>query len=117
MKTPFHVGRRVLLGMTVLCFLTAIAAAQSARPDVSDAIAALKQRKASVVSAVPEGGKLPQLIKLSPADAAALLVPTDGEDPCTVAKVVYFFQNIEGGLANTDCRLEDGSYADFYIFE
>src|SRR5687768_7624476 len=111
MKTPFRVGRRVLLGMTVLCFLTAIAAAQSARSDISDAIAALKQRKASLVSAAPEGGKLPQLIKLTPTDAAALLTPTDGEDPCTVAKYIYFFQTYETTLANTDCRLEDGSYA------
>lgn len=37
-------------------------------------------------------------------------------DPCETATQIAIGQTINGALNNTDCRLEDGSYADFYVF-
>src|ERR1035437_4608434 len=61
-------------------------------------------------------------ILLSPSDLADLskkqsstLSPAD--DPCTTAERISFGQTVTGELANTDCQLDDGSYADFYYFD
>lgn len=37
-------------------------------------------------------------------------------DPCSEAVQISIGQKIGGALDNTDCRLDDGTYADFYAF-
>lgn len=37
-------------------------------------------------------------------------------DPCDTAVPINFGQTVNGQLSNTDCRLDDGTYADFYTF-
>jgi hypothetical protein len=108
----------VFIGTAFLCLLSGSIAAQGTSPEITRAIETLRSRKSEAISNAERTKALP-LIKLSPADAAALLEPSADaeEDPCTIAKFIYFGQSIEGSLANTDCRLDDGSYADFYVFE
>ncbi|MEO6589673.1 MAG: FG-GAP-like repeat-containing protein [Pyrinomonadaceae bacterium] len=37
-------------------------------------------------------------------------------DPCNTALPIGYGQTVNGQLSNTDCRLDDNSYADFYVF-
>lgn len=39
-----------------------------------------------------------------------------GGDPCSTALIIDFGQTVNGSLAASDCRLDDNSYADFYVF-
>ncbi len=61
------------------------------------------------------------LTLLSPEDLSAVFTDATKDffslDPCMSAAAINFNQTINGVLSSTDCRLDDGSYADFYIFE
>ncbi|HMY75889.1 MAG TPA: NF038122 family metalloprotease, partial [Blastocatellia bacterium] len=39
-----------------------------------------------------------------------------GGDPCSTAQAITPGQTINGALAGSDCKLDDGSYVDFYTF-
>ena len=41
---------------------------------------------------------------------------TAAGDPCETAAPIAYGQTLNGQLSNTDCRLDDNSYADFYTF-
>jgi|GEM_PF-1113600 len=57
-------------------------------------------------------------ILIGPIDSVGLAnLQTSGGDPCDIAVPIAFGQSINAELSSTDCRLEDMSYADFYIFD
>src|SRR5947207_339542 len=41
---------------------------------------------------------------------------TSMQNPCDIVTPINFEQDVTGALATTDCRLNDGSYADIYSF-
>ena len=49
-------------------------------------------------------------------DIALLRDLAAGGDPCETATAIDIGQQIGGTLSDTDCQLEDGSFADFYTF-
>jgi len=51
--------------------------------------------------------------RLSPAERNTLLTP---QGACDTALPINFGQTLNGQLSSADCRLDDGSYADFYAF-
>jgi hypothetical protein len=51
--------------------------------------------------------------KLSPAEQKALEL---SDNPCNTVVSISFEQSVNGSLTSADCRLEDGSYGDFYSF-
>ncbi len=51
----------------------------------------------------------------------AIIAPSEQKelnlgDPCNTAAPITFGETVNGALSSTDCRLDDFSYADFYIF-
>jgi len=55
---------------------------------------------------------------ITPTELASLdLTNAAVDDPCNTAAPIYFAQQLTGQLANTDCRLDDNSYADIYMFD
>ena len=60
-------------------------------------------------------------VLLSPEDLSKISTDgmaelTNAGDPCETAAPIDIGQTIFGSLTNSDCQLDDGSYADFYIF-
>ena len=53
------------------------------------------------------------LSKFSAAEPAAL---SGSADPCDTAVPITVDQSVNGELTSADCRLDDGSYADFYSY-
>lgn len=53
------------------------------------------------------------LAGLSPAEMGSLFA---GGDPCETAAPIAFGATVNGSLTSSDCRLDDSSYADFYVF-
>ncbi|CAN5501119.1 hypothetical protein BH10ACI2_BH10ACI2_25760 [soil metagenome] len=51
----------------------------------------------------------------NPGDRPDKLSP--GVDPCETAPPIGFGETIRGSLSPSDCVLEDGTYADFYVFD
>jgi hypothetical protein len=56
------------------------------------------------------------LVQLSPEELSRLSGAANGADPCETATPVNIGQTIGQALNNTDCQLDDGSWADFYMF-
>jgi hypothetical protein len=54
-------------------------------------------------------------VLITPADLAGYSLGMFG-DPCDTAAPIAFGQMVNGALTNSDCQLDDGSYADFYFF-
>lgn len=48
--------------------------------------------------------------------AAEKEVFAEAGDPCETATQTNIGQTVNRALSNTDCRLDDGTYADFYVF-
>ena len=80
------------------------------------------------VKSITAGKQLSNLIRdKSSKDGFALITPSElsqidfsnaaVDDPCNTAVKIYFAQQLTGELTNTDCRLDDNSYADIYIFD
>ncbi len=60
-------------------------------------------------------------VLLTPKDLAQIFdeeqaILSNGADPCNTAVLISIGQTTGGALNDTDCRLNDGSYADFYAF-
>ncbi len=49
----------------------------------------------------------------SPAELEGILA---GGDPCETAAQIALGETVNGSLTSSDCRLDDSSYADFYVF-
>ena len=107
----------VLLFLTIASLLTSTTFAQEIKP-VGSAQKMLMKRLGEI--ARTKHFTQPFVI-LTPADLESLSAEEKSSltmfgNPCETATPIVFGQTINGGLANTDCRIEDGSYADFYTF-
>ena len=67
------------------------------------------QRKNTPFTLITPG----DISNLSPAEQKAL---QSSDNPCDTVVSISFEQSVSGSLTSTDCRLDDGSYADFYSF-
>lgn len=83
-----------------------------------------KTVKNILVDIVRTKNKNTPFIMETPQDLAKILLEKSSgtaeaasADPCDTASPIDIGQTIGNALNNTDCRLDDGSYADFYIFE
>ena len=83
------------------------AAEKSARQILSEIVRA-KGQSGSFTLITPE-----DLAKLSAGDLNTL---QRGGDPCDAATPIGINESVNGQLTSSDCLLEDGSYADFYMF-
>ena len=107
----------VLLFLTLSFLLTPTAFAQQIKSD-NTAKQTLTKRLWEIARA--KNSAQPFII-LTPADLEPLSATEKSSfemfrDPCQMSAPIIFGQMINGSLANTDCRLSDGSYADFYTF-
>lgn len=97
---------RIICPLIAIILLSLATSAQVAKTpltkDILSRIAAEKQ----------ENGPF---VLLTPSDLAGYSLEMFG-DPCDEAVQINFGQTVNGALTNTDCRLDDGSYADFYYF-
>jgi hypothetical protein len=99
------------------CFLSSfLANAQQDQPSRSDAEQSFK----NILSKFISEKSVRQFLVITPTDIADILRNDHSAniaDPCETASRIEFGQAINGELTNTDCRLDDGSYADFYDFD
>lgn len=102
----------------VLCTVLSIVSSAPAQGKVMpvQSLKALSTEK-SVSEAVRQKRLTRAPVIIGPIDrsTAGLLAPAG--DPCATASPIYFGQSISAKLESTDCRLDDGSYADFYTFD
>ncbi|MEO8649097.1 MAG: BACON domain-containing carbohydrate-binding protein, partial [Acidobacteriota bacterium] len=105
----------------VLLLLAACSMYVSAQPLTSDQTnaKAVRNKLAGIVR--KKDLKAP-FVLLTPNDLSSLSSRElgfiiQGGDPCETAVQINFGQTIKGELKSTDCRLDDGTYADFYVFQ
>lgn len=83
----------------------------------STAQSAFKQNPKQIWQMAREKRQNAPFVLLTPADLAnAENNFFAAGDPCDMAAVIDVGQTVGGTLSVTDCRLDDGSYADFYVF-
>lgn len=116
MRQIFHICS---FCVATLFFFVAIfvndAQAQRSRVVPNSASLSIAARKAASENARRKGGGELTLVPLS-GTPDFFGAAVHGGDPCGTAQPINFGQGIAGSLANTDCRLDDQSYADFYTF-
>ena len=68
----------------------------------------------ALLAAACQGGDAVAPRVRAPATPSIVAAATE-DDPCTVGTSIAVNQTINGSLESTDCKLDDGSYADIYV--
>ena len=115
-STPVRAVLMMFLVMTAMSFAShaqtggGVKLSEPVDKQILKAVFAKRQNSPFMVTAAGD-----DLLNLSPGASASArtLAPTG---PCDTAVAIVYGQTVAGALSSADCRLDDGSYADFYAF-
>ncbi len=104
-----------LRSLIALCLLALVTLSSAAQGQNAKPLSGSKNALAALLHEKQLSGRQFVILTPSELERSGLRFSSLG-DPCNEGAPITFGQTVNGMLSSSDCRMPDGSYADFYIF-